>query len=294
MGHYDLKAYWDLTKPKIVSLLAFTSLATYLFAAGFLGLNPLTVILPLSFVAIWAGSSGADAVTGYIDRDIDSVMSRTKGRPLPTKKIHPPVKALWFGLALLAVSLLLSYFINWVAVLVMAGGILGNVVIYSAWLKRRNPVNVIIGGISGGMPALYGWTAASNGDIPLLAVLIGATVVAWIPNHIWNLALHYKDDYKSAGVPMLPVVVSSKTAVRCISSTVPVLFVFTILIGLVADLGAIYWLVTVPSGAAIVLGNLYTAFKPSSRNVWRMFRVSSPYLALLFTAMVLDIYFPIG
>ena len=293
MGHYDLKAYWDLTKPKIVILLAFTSLATYLFAAKLLGSNPLTPILPLSLLAIWLGPSGCEAVTSYLERDIDSVMHRTKGRPLPTKRIHPPIKAFWFGIALLAISLLLSYLINWIAVLVMAGGIFFNVVVYTVWLKRRNPVNIIIGGISGGMPALYGWVAASGGEISLLAILIGATVVAWIPNHIWNLALHYKDDYESAGVPMLPVVVSRKTAIRCTASTVPFLFVFTILIGLLANLGLIYWLVTVPSGAVIVLGNLYTVVKPSSSNIWRMFKVSSPYLALLFIAMVLDIYFPI-
>ncbi|MFQ5711557.1 MAG: heme o synthase [Candidatus Geothermarchaeales archaeon] len=285
-----IRAYWDLTKPRVVLLLVYTSLASYLLASRIHGAEFFYATLLVSMAAITVGSAGCNSVTGYFDRDIDGVMRRTKHRPLPSRRIYPPERGLYFGLALLALACVLSITINLVAFLVMLLGILDNVVIYSFWLKRRNPINIILGGLSGGMPALFGWVSASNGQMDLTPILLGAAVVAWIPNHIWNLVLYHKTDYVSAGVPMLPVVVKEATAVRCIASTVPILFLITVFLGVVGRFGAVYWSVTVAFGLIILAGNVYTMFKPSQGNLWRMFKLSSPYLAIIFTSMLLDVY----
>ncbi len=290
MKPLNIKPYIELVKPSSVLLLTYTTITTYFLATK---MHSLEILIPTVFIVlviIAAGSAGCNAITCFIDRDIDLKMSRTKHRPLPSNRIYPPIKGLYTGLILIVVALLLSLALNAIAFIVMALGIFDNVVVYSLWLKRRNPVNVILGGFSGGIPALFGWTAATNGQINLLPILISMAVVTWIPNHIWNLAIYYKSDYKSVGIPMLPVIVEEKVAVRCIASTIPILFLLTVMIGIVGGFGSIYWFMALSFGAILLAGNLYTMLRPTRNNLWRMFKFSSPYLAILFTAIILDVY----
>jgi protoheme IX farnesyltransferase len=262
---------------------------SYIIASTKLGYELFTPTLFISILAITAGTAGCSAVTGFIDRDIDKIMKRTMNRPLPTNRIRPARRALYFGTALIIIGGALSLLINVQAYIIGMLGVLDNLIIYSKWLKRRNPSNIILGGLSGGIPILFGWVSATKGEISLLPILIAATVIVWIPSHIWNLALYFKADYLSAGIPMLPVVVKEKTAIRCIASTVPILFLITVLIGLVGGFGMVYWSLAIPVGAMFFVGNLYTLFRPKAKNLWLMYKLSSPYLAAIFLGLMIDI-----
>src|SRR5438445_6028964 len=191
-----LKNYWELTKPKIWSLLVFTGVIGMLVAYREVNQTPSILGLVVGTLAITAGSAAADTLTNYHDRDIDSMMKRTMQRPIPSWRISPR-NALVFGLALAGISLALSYWFNWIAAAFMAVGLIDNVGVYSLWLKRRSWLNIILGGISGGMPVLVGYSAVAGGVSPL-AIFMAALVIAWIPTHIWSLAIRTRTDYERA------------------------------------------------------------------------------------------------
>ena len=282
----SVKNYVEVAKPLSVLLLVLTAIGAMVVAAEGQGI-PLNSLL-IALVAITAGCAGANAITCYIDRDIDVVMERTKRRPIPSQRIHPPEKALYFGLALALVSLVLSWQINFLSFVCMLLGLADNVIVYSLLTKRRSPLNVIWGGFSGGLPVLFGWAAVS-GSINLTALLIGAIVVLWIPNHIWNLAIFYSDDYQKVSVPMLPAVFELKKTLRCILATVLLMYLFSILLYFFGPFGPLYLGLALISGLLISLGNIYLVLRPSPERAWKMFKISSPYLFLLFVGMILDV-----
>jgi protoheme IX farnesyltransferase len=241
----------------------------------------------LALTAITAGCAAADTLTCYIDRDIDAMMDRTKGRPLPGKRINPPEKALLWGLFLAALSLGLSLLFNPLAVLWMFLGLFDNVVVYSLLVKRRSCTNILLGSISGGMPALFGW-AVVLGNVTWTPVLISLLVITWTPNHIWNLAIRYREDYTRANVPMLPVVTNLARAVNLIVMSVVFMVGESILLGLVGGFGPIYFTIAILGGLVSLAGHAYLYLRPTERNAWLMFKLSSLYLAALFTGMMLD------
>jgi protoheme IX farnesyltransferase len=267
-------------------LLVFTGLAAMIVAVGGLDLPPglLVRILP----ALALGCAGANTVTCYIDRDMDLVMERTKGRPLPSGRVHPPERALYWGLFLTVVSLALAWTIN---PLVFVLGLLGfadNVLVYSLLLKRRSAWNIILGGFSGGIPVLSAW-AAVRGNIDIVALLMAAVVVLWIPNHIWNLAIFYADDYRRVHVPMLPAVVSLEKTTRCTMATVVLMYLLSVALYFVGGFGPIYLLTALAFGLFITVSNFLLALHPSREKSWVMFKLSSPYLLVLFLAMAADV-----
>jgi protoheme IX farnesyltransferase len=278
------KNYFELTKPRTVILLTFTAFGTMVVAKG--RDAPIDIML-LAIIAVTLGSSGANVLTCYIDRDIDAIMTRTKLRPLPSGRISAN-RALYYGLILVALSLILALIINPLSSLLMLIGIMINVIIYSKILKRRNPVNIIIGGFSGGLPALIGYAAVKGTILEALPFLIAGLVVLWIPTHIWSLALKYREDYAKAKVPMLPVVVEENVAIRCIASTTIILIIFTLAIYFIGFFGLIYLTVAGALSVAMLFLNIKLFLKPSERNAWIVFKFSSPYLALIFIAMMLD------
>jgi protoheme IX farnesyltransferase len=281
-----LWAYVEVTKPASVLLLVFTGLATMIVAAGGLSL-PLAPVAK-TFLALTLGCAGANTLTCYIDREMDQVMERTRRRPIPSGRIRPPERALVWGLLLTVVSLAVGWMIN---PLVLVLGILGfvdNVLIYSLLLKRRSAWNIILGGFSGGIPVLTGW-AAMWGRIDLTALLMAAVVVLWIPNHIWNLAIYYADDYKKVRVPMLPAVVSLQRTTRCTMATVVLMFLLSLALYFVGGFGTLYLAVAVAFGLFVTVSNFVLALHPSREKSWMMFKVSSPYLFVLFLAMALDV-----
>jgi protoheme IX farnesyltransferase len=241
----------------------------------------------LALFAITAGCAAADTLTCYIDRDIDALMDRTKGRPLPGKRIHPPEKALVWGIFLAILSLALSLLFNPLAFLWMFLGLFDNVVIYSLLAKRRSCTNILLGSISGGMPVLFGW-AVVQGNVTWTPILISLLVITWTPNHIWNLAIRYREDYARADVPMLPVVTNLRRAVNLIVMSVILMVAESLLLGIVGRFGAVYFAIAAICGTVSLTAHLYLYLRPTERNAWLMFKLSSAYLAVLFAGMMID------
>jgi protoheme IX farnesyltransferase len=284
-----VKNYYELTKPKIWYLLVFTAFGSALTASLLfdIPLSPLTWVLLLGGIA--AGSAAADTITGYNDRDIDAIMDRTKDRPIPSGRISPK-NALIFGLILTAIALIFSWLINLWAFLLMMFGLFDNIIIYSKWLKRRSQSNIILGGFSGGVPALIGYVTVTTQNIEIGLVMAGL-VFLWIPTHIWSLALHVRKDYQKAKVPMLPVVSEEKRAVRIIAITTLIMVLFSILPFFFNQFGHIY-LVTATIFGAIMLGlSLWLLLKPTEKASWTVFKFSSPYLTAVFIAFIVDAFF---
>ncbi|MEW6192744.1 MAG: heme o synthase [Bacillota bacterium] len=288
LGRWErVKAYVEVTKPRSVFLLVFTAVAPLAVAA-----QEVTVSwgqLLAALVAVTLACAGANAVSCYVDRDLDAAMLRTCRRPIPSGRIKPPVKALYWGLFLFAASLVLGWRLNPAACLCLCGGMLGYVGIYSLWLKRKSAWNIILGGFSGGLPALFGW-AAVTGRVELLPVLIAGLVVLWIPNHIWSLAIFYRDDYARVQVPMLPVVTDIRKALHCLLLTVLLMVALSLWIGYVGSWGPVYWATALFLGALTLVLSVYIYLRPTQVNAWRLFKFSSPYLFLLFFGMLLDAF----
>ena len=282
----NLWAYVEVTKPASVLLLVFTGVAAMIVAAGGLDLPPglLVRIVP----ALALGCAGANTITCYIDRDMDQLMERTKRRPLPSGRIHPPERALYWGLFLSVVSLALAWAVNPLVFLLGLLGFADNVLVYSLLLKRRSAWNIILGGFSGGIPVLSGW-AAVRGGIDLTALLMAAVVVLWIPNHIWNLAIFHADDYRRVHVPMLPAVVSLEKTTRCTMATVLLMYLLSLALYFVGGFGLTYLAIAFIFGLFVTASNFVLALHPSREKSWVMFKVSSPYLFVLFLAMALDV-----
>ena len=284
-----VKNYYELTKPKIWYLLVFTAFGSALTASLLfdIPITPLTWILLLGGVA--AGSAAADTITGYNDRDIDAIMDRTKDRPIPPGRISPR-NALIFGIILTAIALIFSWVINLWAFLLMVFGLFDNIIIYSKWLKRRSQSNIILGGFSGGVPALIGYVTVTTQNLEIGLVMAGLVFV-WIPTHIWSLALHVKKDYQKAKVPMLPVVCEEKRAVRIIAGTTLIMVLFSILPFFFNQFGQIY-LVTATLFGSIMMGlSLWLLLKPTEKASWTVFKFSSPYLTAVFIAFMVDAFF---
>ena len=281
-----IRNYAEVTKPPIVSLLVFTSVAT-MTIAWVKTLRPFSPILFVeALLAITAASAGCDVLTSYIDRDIDAVMRRTRDRPIPSGRIKAK-SALTWGLLLSAIGLTLAYWINALAFLWIGLGVLDNVVVYSLLLKRRSPTNIILGGVSGGLPVMFGWSAVT-GTVSLLPILLAALVVLWIPGHIWSLAIFTRSDYERAHVPMLPVVTKLSTALRCIVSTVVIMVPFSLWIFLEGSFGLVYLAVAVAFGSAVLYVNFRLFIRPDDKMAYKAFKISSPYLFALFLAMMID------
>lgn len=281
-------AYVQLAKPRMVALLVFTAAVGMAVAASSYRLTLSAETWVLGLVAITAGTAGCNALTGYVDRDVDRVMERTQNRPLCTGRITPASRAVVLGAGLLGVALVLSGLRNPLALAFMSIGIVDNVVVYSLWLKRTSRWNIVLGGVSGGMPVAFGWAYAS-GSIDLAVVLLAVLVVLWTPTHIWSLALRYKEDYARAGIPMLPVVTSEKTALRCMVATGALLVPFSLALPLAtrtAGLG--YVLVAGGLGIPLLVMSVWLWLRPTPAGAWTLFKFSSPYLAVVFLALLVS------
>lgn len=285
----QIKNYYELSKPKIWYLLVFTALGAAVSASWLFHVHTswLTWVLLLGGVA--AGSAAADTLTGYNDRDIDAIMDRTKDRPIPSGRISPK-NALIFGLILAGISLVCSWFINIWAFALMAFGLFDNIIVYSKWLKRTSQSNILLGGFSGGAPALIGYISVTFQHVEIGFVMAGL-VFFWIPTHIWSLALHVKEDYKKAKVPMLPVVSSESKSVRVIALTTLMMVVFSILPFFFNQFGLIYLVTASIFGIIMIVLSVWLLLKPSEKASWMVFKFSSPYLAALFIAFMVDSFF---
>ena len=294
--------YYELTKPKIWYLLVFTAFGAALTASNIYNI-PISVetwILMLFSVA--SGSAAANTLTNYHDRDIDAIMERTKDRPLPSKRIYPAVKARNFGLVLAGISLVLAFAISFTttleqgiwATIFIAFALVNNIIIYSYILKRNSRTNIILGGLCGGAPPMIGWVAVTMSDLWTMGLAMAGLVFIWIPMHIWALTLHFKEDYNKVNVPMLTAVQSEKTSARAIALSTVVMVLFSIAPFFITTengedmVGDVYLWTAIASGALMLGLSVWVTIKPMEKAAWTLFKFSSPYLAVLFIALMVD------
>jgi heme o synthase len=274
--------YVALTKPKVQSLLLLTTIATMLVAG-----SPSFTLIALTCLGGYLSAGGAGAVNHWFDRDIDAQMARTATRPIPSGRVAPNA-ALAFGCALAALSLAeLSLLVNVTAALLSFSGFLGYVFVYTVWLKRRTPQNIVIGGAAGAVPPLVGW-AAVRGTVGGTAVLLFAIVFFWTPPHFWALSLLMKDEYAKVGVPMLPVVRGEAETRRQILLYSVLLYAVTQLPFCAGGFGAIYLVASLLLGGAFIGGAVLLYRRADRRSALKLYLFSLLYLALLFCAMVID------
>lgn len=297
-----IAVYYELTKPKIWYLLVFTAFGAILTASNIYGIEVSPATWALALFSVAAGSAAANTLTNYHDRDIDAIMERTKNRPLPSKRIFPAVKARNFGLVLAGISLVLAFAISFTttveqglwATAFIAFGLANNVLVYSYALKRNSRTNIILGGLCGGAPPMVGWVAVTMSDLWTMGLAMAGLVFIWIPMHIWALTLHFKEDYNKVNVPMLTAVQSEKTSSRviAISTFVMVLFSITPFFMLTETneqmVGPVYLWTAIASGIIMVALSTWVIAKPMEKAAWTLFKFSSPYLAVLFIALMVD------
>jgi heme o synthase len=275
--------YLDLTKPKVQSLLLFTTVTT-MEVAG----DPSVGRVAVTCLGGYLSAGGAGAVNHYWDRDIDARMKRTANRPVPSGRVSPGA-ALRFGCSLAALSfVLMSLTVGVLAASLALGGFVGYVGVYTMWLKRRTHHNIVIGGAAGAMPPLVAW-AATTGSLSWTAVYLFAIVFYWTPPHFWALSLLMKNEYAEVGVPMLPVVRGEEETRRQIVLYSLLLYAVTQLPFCVGAFGAIYLVCSMVLGLTFVGGAIWLYRHPGRQNALRLYLFSMVYLALLFAAMVADV-----
>ena len=297
-----IAVYYELTKPKIWYLLVFTTFGAILTASNIYGIQVSPATWALALFSVAAGSAAANTLTNYHDRDIDAIMERTKNRPLPSKRIFPAEKARNFGLVLAGISLVLAFAISFTTTLeqglwataFIAFGLVNNILVYSYGLKRRSRTNIILGGLCGGSPPLVGWVAVTMSDLWTMGLVMAGLVFIWIPMHIWALTLHFKEDYNKVDVPMLTAVQSEKTSSRIIAISTFVMVLFSMIPFFMLTennesmIGPVYLWTAIASGAIMVALSSWVMAKPMEKAAWTLFKFSSPYLAVLFIALMVD------
>jgi heme o synthase len=275
--------YIALLKPRVMSLVVFTGFVGLYLAPGHL--HPFLAAVAVLCIALGAGASGA--INMWYDHDIDAVMRRTRERPLPAGRMEPG-EALGFGIVLAVASVtIMGLAVNWTAAVLLALTIGFYVFIYTAWLKRRTPQNIVIGGASGAFPPIIGW-AAVTGDVGIPALVLFALIFFWTPPHFWSLALFRTGDYAAAGIPMLPVVAGRRETKKQILAYTLLLWPFALAPALLGMVGWLY------AGVSILLSASFTS---AAIAVWRdagdgaakrMFGLSILYLFGLFAFLIID------
>lgn len=276
--------YARLTKPGIIALLVLTMFCTMLVAAGG---------IPDAWTAVWATvgtiliCSSANTINMVWDRDIDAVMERTEDRPLVTGTIEPHQALIFSGVLGMTAVLVLTFLVNPLAALMGICGHAFYVLVYTMWLKRRTPQNIVIGGAAGAFPPLIGW-AAVTGDLSVTAWLIFGIIFLWTPPHFWALALYKDTEYDKADVPMMPVARGRNTTKFQMLIYMMLLLGITVAVAATGDVGIIYLIAAVVLGAGFTYFCIRTAFEDGTLWARRTFGFSIIYLALLFGAMSVD------
>ncbi len=284
----DWRDFLALTKPRVMSLVVFTGLCGLIAAP--VHIHPVLAFTAVLCIALGAGAAGA--LNQWYESDIDALMKRTQGRPLPAGRMDRQT-ALHFGVGLSFFSVLtLGVATNWFAAAILAASILFYVLVYTVWLKRRTPQNIVIGGAAGAFPPMIGW-AAATGDMSLLPILLFGIIFLWTPPHFWALALFVKTDYANAGVPMLPVVAGEKTTrTQVLLYTLPMVAcaIAPFALGM---LGMIYGISAILLSVVFLLLSARVAFRTTREGdsmapEKALFAFSIVYLFVLFGAVAVD------
>ncbi len=285
----------EISKPRIVVLLVITAV-TSMYAASKLvpDVPDLDYWSYLHIIIAGAlASAGSSALNHYYDKDIDPKMTRTSTRPIPSGRMAAS-NVLIYGLVVSCISVIYGYFaLNAVSAFFIAVGIFSYVIIYTVWLKRRNISNIVIGGIAGSAAAWAGWSAAT-GSMDLLGFLVGFLVFVWTPSHFWCLAMKIRDEYAQAEVPMLPVVIGMQKTSKFILGNTLVLIPYSLILSFIPDgMGIVYTVIAIVSGALMLVYHYKLTKTPTSEFAWKAYKVTAPYLTIIFVAVALDAAFHI-
>ena len=281
----------ERSNPRIVVLLVITAV-TSMYAASKLvtGASQLDYLDYLHIVVAGAlASAGSSALNHYYDKDIDPKMSRTSSRPIPSGRMAAS-HVLLYGLAVSCISVIYGFFaLNAISAFFIALGIFSYVIIYTVWLKRRNTSNIVIGGIAGSAAAWAGW-AAATGSMDLLGFLVGFLVFVWTPSHFWCLAMKIKDEYAQAEVPMLPVVIGMQKTSKYILINTLILLPYSLML-YAFGMGLVYTAIAAASGGLMLVYHYKLTKLPTSEFAWKAYKVTAPYLTIIFLAVALDAVF---
>ena len=287
------KEIMEISKPRIVVLLVITAVTSMYAASKLVGGAPeLDYWSYLHIIIAGAlASAGSSALNHYYDKDIDPKMTRTSTRPIPSGRMAAS-HVLIYGLIVSCVSVIYGYFaLNMVSAFFIAVGIFSYVVIYTVWLKRLNTSNIVIGGIAGSAAAWAGW-AAATGSMDLLGFLVGFLVFVWTPSHFWCLAMKIKDEYARAEVPMLPVVIGMQRTSKYILGNTIILIPYSLILSFIPDgMGIVYTVIAAVSGGLMLAYHYKLTKNPTSEFAWKAYKVTAPYLTIIFVAVALDAAF---
>ena len=279
----------EISKPRIVILLVITAVTSMFAASKLVGPELDSWGLIHIIIAGALASAGSSALNHYYDRDIDPLMKRTSTRPIPSGRMKPN-SVLIYGLAVSVVSVVYGAItLNYVSAFFIALGIFFYVIIYTAWLKRLNSSNIVIGGFAGSAAAMAGWSAAT-GSIDILGFLVGFLVFVWTPSHFWCLAMKMKDEYSEAKVPMLPVLIGMQKTSKYILVNTLILIPYSLML-YAFGLGIVYSIIAAAAGGLMLIYHYKLTKFPSSEFAWIAYKVTARYLTLIFLAVALDAAF---
>ena len=284
-----LKEVLEISKPRIIILLVITAVTSMFAASKLIGPGLDYVDLLHIIVAGTLASAGSSALNHYYDKDIDPMMKRTSTRPIPSGRMKAK-NVLLYGLIVSAASVIYAAFtLNLVSTFFIALGIFFYVVIYTIWLKRLNASNIVIGGFAGSAASMAGWSAAT-GSMDILGFLVGFLVFVWTPSHFWCLAMKIRDDYAEAKVPMLPVVIGMQKTSNYILLNTTILLPYSLLL-YAFGLGIVYLAIAAVSGSLMLAYHYKLTKNPTSEFAWKAYKVTAPYLTIIFVAVALDAAF---
>lgn len=281
--------YIEVSKPRIVIVLVITAITSLLAASRF-DSTP-TDAWKIVFLTLSGAlaSMGASALNHYYDRDIDRIMERTANRPIPAGRLSAK-NVLTYGIGISVLSVIIAWFtLNPVATFMIALGIFFYVIIYTAWLKRSNASNIVIGGFAGSAASMAGW-ATATGSIDLLGFLVGWLVFMWTPPHFWCLAIRAREEYASVRVPMLPVLIGNQKTASYILLNTAILLPYSVALGFFG-LGILYTSVAALSGSLMLIYHYKLTKNPTPAFAWKAYKVTAPYLVVIYVALALDALF---
>ena len=290
----NLRLYVEVSKPRIVLVLVITAIASALAASRFDASPQVGWDVPARDLILLAlsgavASMGASALNHYFDRDIDGLMERTARRPIPAHRIAAR-KVLIYGLCMCVLSIGVSWFLlnPYVAAMIFIG-IVFYVVVYTIWLKRNNPLNIVIGGFAGSAASMAGW-ASTTGSIDVTGFLVGWLVFMWTPPHFWCLAIKSRDEYANVRIPMLPVLIGNEKTASYIFLNTVILLPYSLALYFFG-LGLVYTVTAGVAGSAMLVYHYMLTKKPTPAFAWKAYKVTAPYLVIVFVALALDALF---
>ena len=284
-----IKEIIEISKPRIVVLLVITAVTSMYAASKLIGPELDNWGLVHIIIAGALASAGSSALNHYYDRDIDPLMQRTSTRPIPSGRIKPN-QVLVYGLVVSIISVVYGALaLNYVSAFFIALGIFFYVIIYTAWLKRLNSSNIVIGGFAGSAAAMAGWSAAT-GSMDILGFLVGFLVFVWTPSHFWCLAMKMKDEYSEAKVPMLPVLIGMEKTSKYILVNTLILLPYSLML-YAFGMGIVYTVIAAIAGGLMLVYHYKLTKIPTSDFAWKAYKVTAPYLTIIFLAVALDAAF---